>query len=418
MGDKRLKQTQQTQAAKPSDIIKPMLPSNQNNPSFLVFSDDWGEHPSSCQHIFRHIVKHHKVLWVNTLGMRNMKLTRNDVKKAFLKLRKMFLGAKVREPDPHKDIANLIVIQPFMLPFTGIPGIRRFNAFNVIKKVKKEMLSMGMQQPILVTTVPNACDYVGKCGEKLLVYYCVDDFSLWPGLNSSVVRKMEDDLVRAADLCLATAEKLQQRLITAGKKTYLLSHGVDIGLFRTKHLDEHLVLKNIPKPRVGYYGLFDERSDKRLIKELAKRLPHISFVITGKIETDITELTEEENIYFTGPVPYAELPAMVSGWEACFLAYLRTPLTEAISPLKLKEYLASGKPVITTPLPEVQQISHLLSIGETVNDWVAYIQQIVTNKGLTPKIQRARMEYLTQESWEQKAASFYLLTTERELTVA
>ena len=151
------------------------MTSHRDDISFLVFSDDWGEHPSSCQHLFRQISKTHKVLWVNTVGMRNPRPALSDFDKALSKVRRMFWGPV--PSNKNKPAAGVIACQPAMLPFIRLPLIRRINCSSVIRTVRRWLARLGMQGPILVTTVPNACDYTGKCGESRVVYYCVDDFT-------------------------------------------------------------------------------------------------------------------------------------------------------------------------------------------------------------------------------------------------
>ena len=371
--------------------------------AFLVFSDDWGEHPSSCQHIFKHIVKEHKVLWVNTIGMRNPKLSITDFGKVFYKIRKMIFGTGSSiEQSLHPP--NLKVCQPLMLPYANFLLVRKLNKYLVVRSVQSKMAEFKMGKAIFVTTVPNACDFVGKFGAKKNVYYCVDDFTEWPGMEHDLVRLMEMKLIEKTDCFIATSQKLYEKLLPYGKPIKLLSHGVDVELFRNMEIEEHSLLKNIPKPRVGYYGLFDERSDQRLLADLAARLPDVSIVITGRVETDVSLLIEAPNIYFTGAVPYHDLPSIVAGWEACILPYKRNKLTESISPLKLKEYIATGKPIIASPIQELSQYAEYLDLCESTQAWVRIIKRILTSQLFSNK--NERKESIEQESWEIKANFF------------
>ncbi|MCB0451098.1 MAG: hypothetical protein KDC97_13360, partial [Confluentibacter sp.] len=179
-----------------------------------------------------------------------------------------------------------------------------------------------MVDPLFVSTVPNACDYINILNRNLTVYYCVDDFSLWPGLNQDLVRKMENQLLEKADILVATSQKLYQKLKSIGKPTHLLTHGVDVELFSHTPLVEHQCLNDIPNPRVGYFGLIDERSDQSLIAAIASDMPSFSFVMTGPVATDITRLKMCKNVYFTGPVIYSELPALIKGLDILFIPYL------------------------------------------------------------------------------------------------
>ncbi len=381
-------------------------------PSFLVFSDDWGEHPSSCQHIFRHLAREHQVLWVNTIGMRTPRLTLGDARKVVYKAKKMLLGAQKGEKASAPQELRLRVYQPPMLPFAANPLVRKYNKAVVVRGVRRELQRAGIDRPILVSTVPNAGDYVGSCGESRVVYYCVDDFTEWPGLDHRLVREMERELIGKADVFIATSEKLRRRLAAAGKPTCLLTHGVDPDFFRRRAEGEHALLAHIPRPRVGYFGLFDERSDLHMLRKVASALPGISFVITGRVEADISALRELPNIHCTGPVPYAELPMLVQGWDACFLLYVRSTLTDAISPLKLKEYLATGKPVFCTPLPEARALAPFLHFASSAEEWIEGLRGLLSGERMdSAEGAAARMDFLAGESWQRKAAIFREIVT-------
>ena len=304
--------------------------SNRDDMSFLVFSDDWGEHPSSCQHLFWRISKEHKVLWVNTIGMRNPKPALSDFEKAISKVRKMFQGHDLSGKSVPGE--GVIACQPAMLPFIRLPLVRRINRSSVIKSVRSNLSRLDMRGPILVTTVPNACDYIGKCGESRVVYYCVDDLAEWPGLDNKKIREMEEELIQKSDVSIATSHKLYEKLSRSGRPAYLLTHGVDLEFFRQTVAREHALLDPVSKPRVGYFGLFDERSDHGLLAEVAARMPDVSFVITGRVESDVLRQKKVRNVHFTGSVPYMELPAMVRGWDVLMLPYVMNDLTDAISP--------------------------------------------------------------------------------------
>ena len=371
-------------------------------PDFLVFSDDWGEHPSSCQHIFRHIAKDHRVLWVNTIGMRNPTLSWTDARKVFVKVSKMF--GKTREPAAPGRERNITVCQPFMLPGSRSRAVRAFNARSVTRTVSTMMASLGMDDPIFVTTVPNASEYSELLHGRKVVYYCVDDFSLWPGLDSDVVREMEARLIARADCLIAVSDTLFQRLSRSGKPARLLTHGVDLEMFSTAVVSELPCLSNIPRPRVGFFGLIDGRMDWELLIPLAKRMPEASFVFAGPVDASAGELPRVENIHFVGRVAYRELPEFVAGLESLILPYRTGALAEALSPLKLKEYLATGRPIVISPIGEAQQWSGAMSIASTVEEWSDALRSGRRGGNLTEH-SRVIID-LSRDSWEQKSLEF------------
>jgi glycosyltransferase involved in cell wall biosynthesis len=330
-----------------------------------------------------------------------------DLKKATKKIGRM-LGKTPQTSNAVPHPKNFFLVQPFMLPFLKVPGIRSLNRFFVKRSISIKLAEQTIAAPLIsLATAPNACDFVGLFNESKIVYYCVDDYSEWPCLEKHLIKKMQEELIEKADLFFATADKLLAKLIQTGKPAFSLPHGVDCNHFTDLPQQQHELLAKIPKPIVGYFGLFDERSDQDLLAKTAKSLPDVSFVITGNIITSIERLKNIKNIYFTGPVPYAEIPQLVSSWEICMLPYVRNDLTDAINPLKIKEYIATGKPIISTDLPEVQQLQKWVHIGTDDNSWVSIIEQILNNE--ISKKTTGRRDFVLSQSWEEKAK--YLLAT-------
>jgi len=370
--------------------------------SFIVFSDDWGEHPSSCQHLFGQMLGQHRVIWVNTIGMRSPKFSLADFKKIARKVSKMF---RRREPAEQVNSSpQPRVCQPFMLPWSSIAAVRRFNRNSVAREVRRAARELNMLRPVVVSTVPNACDYVDCFDAAGVVYYCVDDFSQWPGLEHALVREMESSLIAKAGVLIATSRNLFDKLSAGGRKVHLLTHGVDIGLFSRDAPAEHACLTDIPKPRVGYFGLFDERSDQRLLVDVARSLPEISFVITGPVATDVSLLRACPNVHFTGSLPYRELPALIKGLEVLFIPYLVDQFTASISPLKLKEYLVTGKPVVVTPIAEARLHPEFLRLAASADEWKQALQDALASGSMARRdVVNAAM---ANESWAHKARVF------------
>lgn len=367
---------------------------------FLVFSDDWGEHPSSCQHIFRHIAKNHRVLWVNTIGMRNPTLTLRDAQKVVQKVKKM---THLKNSSTAVDTPNvkIVVCQPLMLPGVRWPMVRAFNTRSVTRKVRSMLDVLNFIDPIVVTTVPNAAEYPEILSGRRVLYYCVDDFSLWPGLDSNVVRDMEAKLIARSDCIIGASEALCERFQKYGKRTHLLTHGVDIDHFSNGVEHEHKVLNAIPKPRVGFFGLIDGRMDWNLLVLLARTLSNVNFVFAGPVDSSAGLLPHESNIHFVGAINYAELPEFVCGIDALILPYKNDDLGKVLSPLKLKEYLATGRPILSSAVKAAEEWEDAIVIARTIYEWEHYLR-IILNRGLIKK-SRDVCEHLSKQSWQVKA---------------
>lgn len=372
-------------------------------PPFIVFSDDWGEHPSSCQHMFRHIAKEHPVIWVNTIGMRLPNFTWADLKKAFRKVSRMIGGGASPDRISAKE-GQVHVCQPFMLPFTSVPCVRSVNRFSVRRTVRRRLTGLNLCRPIVVSSVPNACDFVHDFAASAIVYYSVDDFSQWPGLQNQLIHEMEEKMLAAADLVFATSQKLYQRASAKNRPTFLLTHGVDVALFSREADIEHSCLGGIVQPRAGYFGLLDQRTDLDLIRSVVAKLPDISFIFTGPVAVDVSQLLEFRNIHLTGPIPYSELPALVNGLDVLFIAYHVNDFTDSISPLKLNEYLLTGKPIVSTPLRGVDLRHEGVTVARTAGEWIEALRAAIRQPPGRPGAVTGSA--VKGEDWSDKAAVF------------
>lgn len=372
---------------------------------FIVFSDDWGAHPSSSQHLFRHIAREHSVIWINTIGMRTPRLRVSDLAKAGRKLTRMCIPHLNRTRSDPADL-HLQVYQPFMLPYSSVAAVRELNARSVLRTVQRASNAAARSaEVIVVATAPNAGDYCAALPDATVVYYCVDDFTQWPELDAKTVRDMEQKLIRRADVLVAVSERLCARLAGHGKRVHLLTHGVDAEVFRRPVSREHPYLSGIPKPRVGFFGLIDARVDQELLLSVAQRMTDVSFVLAGPVEVSMKRLANCANVHLTGALPYLELPDLVFGLDLLFIPYRAGALGDSLSPLKLKEYLVTGKPVISTPIREAR--APLIAIAQTVEDWIYELRrglEVATDAGRT-----TAMAAMEGESWSSKACEFLAL---------
>ncbi len=379
---------------------------------FIVFSDDWGEHPSSSQHLFRQIARDHRVLWVNTVGMRRPRLNAADLRKAARKLRHM-LRRTPAAGGPRGSVPpeNLVIVQPPMLPLPGLGAARAFNDWSAIRVIRSALTHHGMSRPVVVTTVPNACDVVDHLDASLIVYYCVDDFAAWPGNDRRVVQRMEARLIARADVLLATSGALFEALRSSGKPTLRFDHGVDAEHFAGPCGREHPRLASLPKPRAGFFGLLDERVDDALLAQIARRMPEWTFVLAGPQVAALAQSASCPNIIRIGSLPYTELPPFVDGVDVLIIPYRGNEFTQTISPLTLTEYLATGRPVVSSALAESARRGPLVRIAGSADEWVDALRRALhddRHERLT-----AVADLLRGLSWREKSVSFLELIEAR-----
>lgn len=374
--------------------------------NIVCFSDDWGRHPSSCQHIIGRLAKKNKVLWVNTIGMRGPRVNVYDFFRIIEKLIS-FLHPFSRVHD------NLCVYSPPMLPFNEWMWGRKLNEIILVQTIRWLLKRLKMKDPILWTSVPNVSDIVGKLEEKKAVFYCYDEFSKWPGISHVVVEKMEKELINKVDLILATADRLCKEKTSDKCSTYLLPHGVDYDHFArvvTEDLPIPEALAAIKKPIIGSYGSFEERIDFELLKHIAQSFPECSIIFVGRrLIDDFSMFAEFKNIHFLDAVPYEQLPSYLKAFDVTILIYKICELVDYINPLKLREYLAAGKPVISTNMPEVAKYKDVVRIGMDKEDFVKQIALALEEKD-DRELVKKRQAAVINEGWDNRTeeASNYL----------
>ncbi|WP_353117840.1 glycosyltransferase [Nitratidesulfovibrio sp.] len=366
---------------------------------FIVFSDDWGRHPFSCQHILRHFMPGNRVLWVNTIGMRLPRLSLYDARRAVEKLY-AWMGPSPGETRPLPE--GLRVIAPVMLPFAPLAPVREFNRRSVVGDVRRAAAAWGLRDPILLATLPNAADYVGRCGESLVVYYCVDEFAVWPGMNlPEMVRSLEADLLRSADLVVGVSDALVARKGNGRSPTHLLTHGVDFAHFRTAYDSQPVppFLADLTGPVIGFYGLIDTHLDVELLAGLLDARPDWTVVLIGVKRIPLDALERRPNFRWLPAVPYADLPRHAARFDAAIIPYRVNEHTCTANPLKLREYMATGKPVVTTPMTEVLRFRDVIHVASTVGGFV----EAIAAELAAPTPPDARWAVLAGETWEDKA---------------
>jgi hypothetical protein len=368
---------------------------------FVVFSDDWGRHPSSSQHLFRRLARAHRVLWVETIGLRAPRLNRADVERA------LEIGRDWLRPDARSAASRpwcetppqLHRFRPLMHPFYGTRVGAAVNDVWVAAQVRARARALGLSRPVLLTTVPNVAGLVGQLEERCAVYYCVDDFETWPGYAGGAIRALESKLVSRVDGLVATAEALVEKHGRPGLPILRLPHGVDASHFGAP-ADAPAALASVPRPRLLSLGLWDERVDAGLLAAVLDARPGWQLVMVGKRTAPPTPLDLHPRVLSVPPVSYAEVPCWLQHADVLLVPYVRNAQTDTINPLKLRELLATGRPVAATALPEIVRLGEsLVSTGDGVDGFLAAIERalVLGDDAGTAAHRRAAV---ASETWE------------------
>ena len=360
----------------------------------IAFCKDWNEPKTSNNHILEELAKRHRVLWVNSISTRGPNLaSANDLKKIARKIRSWLHGIQVIHE-------NLRVLTPIVLPFPRMRLAQRFNRWLTRALVRNATRRWGFRQPQLWIFPPNAVDYVGCFGESKVVYYCVDEWSQFTHLNAKFILQKERELLAKADVVFVVSQPLLDAKRTP--KTHLIPHGVNFELFanETRRAPE---LADLPRPIIGFYGNLYDWVDQELLTGIARRRPHWSLVLVGKIMCDVSALQRCGTIHLLGARPYEQLPAFCRGFDVGIIPYnTRDPRMASVNPLKLREYLAAGLPVVSIDIPEVRTLAGQVRLAQTCDEFVAQIEAALAQD--SPGAQHARRESVRADSWTARVA--------------
>jgi glycosyltransferase involved in cell wall biosynthesis len=362
----------------------------------IVFGEDWGAHPSSTQHLVSHLPGERRVVWVNSIGLRRPRLTLGDAGRVVRKL----VSAVRPSAQPARAAAPPApgpVVQPIILPMArGVPA-RGLNRMLLARKVGAAARAARLDRPVLWISLPSAIDAVGALDESAVVYYCGDDFGALAGVDHARCLEMEAELAVRADLILAASPAMAARFPAA--KTHVLPHGVDLGLFGTP-VPRAADLP--PGPVAGFYGTLAEWLDYGLIAATARLLPDWRFVFVGPVAADISAIASLPNVSLSGARPHAALPAYSQHWSAGLIPFLDNAQIRASNPLKLREYLAAGQPIVATPFPAMLPYAEHLAVATTPAAFADALRATLVDP---PGAAAARQAAVAGESWDARAAA-------------
>jgi glycosyltransferase involved in cell wall biosynthesis len=363
------------------------------NHDLIVFGEDWGGLPSSTQHLINHLAKTHKIVWINSIGLRRPAFSWQDVRRAWGKLTaKRSLGESKSTASSGNGFH---ILNPRTLPAPR-SRLERWIASRLLKSQIIPVLKKAkLNSPVLWTSLPTAVDMCGHLGESAVIYYCGDDFSALAGVDHKTVNAREQELISKADLILAASEKLANRFPST--TTRLLPHGVDYELFSQPAKRAH-DLPNNGKPVAGFYGSISEWLDIDLLHSTIARLPDWHFVFIGKTVIDMSRLSQFDNVSLLGEKPHHELPSYSQHWTASLLPFIDNPQIQACNPLKLREYLAAGRPIISTDFPALSDYHDLV---HTVSDSDSMIRALQKAKS-EPTDNHKRLA-VAEQTWSARA---------------
>ncbi len=373
----------------------------------IVFGEDWGAHPSSTQHLIARIAADRPVVWVNSIGMRRPRFSLRDLRRVWNKLSAMLEGGASRAHSPETPPDPIKVIQPRAVSWPGNPLAHWVNRTLVGNQVRAQLRSLGpTDRPILWLSLPTAVCFAGTFDEAAVVYYAGDDFSALEGVDHQPVARLEADLAEKADAIIAASDGIAAKF--PRDKTFIIAHGCDFERFAAPAAEpEDLRMRECDtRPVAGFYGSLSTWLDQDLLAGAAERLPHWRFVLIGDKSCDLSRLEALENIEFYGRRSHRDLPGYVQSWDVSLMPFKDNAQIRACNPLKLREYMAAGTPIVSTDFPALNPYREHIHI-ETSADRFAGAIEVAAQEGRDRR--KARRKAVARESWERKAGDAAVL---------
>ena len=369
--------------------------------AIVYFGNDWSaENRTSSHHIARLLGTQVPLLYVETPGMRAPSATKRDLSKLGRKLLKAFQR-------PRSVGEHFWVMTMPQIPFRRWPLARKLNELYGRYVVRKAVRQLGMDRVISWFVVPHPGALVRRLGEQYAVYYCIDDYSGLPDVDRREIGRLDEELTRAADQVFVASGTLLDRKRALNANVEYSPHGVDFAHFSTASDSTRPVAngaKNLPHPLIGFFGSISGWIDLELISYLARERPKWTFLLIGLASVDTSSLSAHSNVVLAGAQPYGSLPAWARAFDVAILPYRYLDQgARNANPLKLREYLATGKPVVAVSTPEIERFSHCIRIANSPHDFLHQVEDALTNDSDSDRQKRIRE--VMDSTWEARVTT-------------
>lgn len=322
-----------------------------------------------------------------------------------------------------QDNITVYALPPVLPFFNKFRFINKINQKRQAKFVREKMKQHGFgNETVLWCYSPSSCDIVSHVPHDKLVYDCVDRHSAYKGhINPAVVDAMEKDLAKKADQVFATAVGLSETLEKINPSTKMIPNGAAYEIFSKVETEKESLaipeeMKNLSHPIYGFVGMLQECIDYKLIESLAKNRPEATVYLIGRTlpGVDLTHLEKYPNIHFHGLVPQAELPNYIAQFDVCLNVFREGALSRDVSPLKFYEYLATGKPIVSTREPlQVEEFSDVVLIAHKEEEFLSLCDKAAQQKD-TEKTEK-RLAYGAACSWTERVKQIENVLHEKKI---
>jgi len=363
--------------------------------------EDWWYHNQAHidMQLMKRFARGSTALYVNSIVMQKANLHEGAtfVRRLLRKTRSIFAGLK-------KSHSGFWVYSPFTLPIHHLAWGRVLHKKMLEYQMRSVVRRLGISNPIVWVACPAACAVALEMKKSRLIYQRTDRFEEYPNVSVQAIAEYDRALKAKADLTIFVSSTLYNEEAKQCKKALYLDHGVDFDMFASVsagngHPEE---MHRISKPIVGFFGDIENYLlDAELLEKVVDLLPQISFVFVGKRLGHLANLDSKKNVWFLGQKPYEQIPHYGKCFDVAMMPWRQTRWIEAVNPIKLKEYLALGKPVVSTPFPELQKYLDVVYEARGAEEFARCIELALAEDG--PEKIAARRKKVQPFTWDAKA---------------
>ncbi len=343
-----------------------------------------------------------RVIFVNSISMGLPSLGHKDLlPRVARKLRSYSKLARETEE-------GITVVSPAALPFFGSRAARGANRLLLAAQIRRLAASRGLSKPILWVAIPTAASMIEHLDESLVIYHVSDKYDaneMDHATDPATIRRLHEGAIDAADIIFYSGRKLLAEAVRGRERSHLLEQAVDFAHWSRVSdgsLEVAAEVERIPRPRLGYFGAIEPwLVDQELIKRAVSERPEWQWVFVGNKSRGM-EIEGLPNTHFLPPVRYDELPRYAAGFDVCVLPWeTEQAFTSYGSAIKVREYLATGKPVVISPLPEYEHLAGVLRIARSREDFFRLVEDALHETGDERK--RARQAAVADGTWDARA---------------
>lgn len=330
------------------------------------------------------------------------------------------LRRKERRPTGLAQVTETLhtYVPPRWLPYNyRMPWLNRATEKMRTRQVREALGRLGMERPVVYMWHPSFADMLGQFDERLVVYHCYDEYYDFPGISDAdrrEIQRQEAAILARADIVFAASTSIYENKLRHNANTHLMRNGVNYPLFATAQDPATPVpadVADIRRPVIGCVTrIVDDYFDLHLIRQVFERRPDWSLVVVGPEDTrapdkrrELEALRRLPNVHLLGRRPQDSVPGYLKAFDVCLIAY---PMIDVVlhteSPLKMMEYLAAGKPIVSPRLPLLSYLGPVINFAGEVGEWVEAIEKALREN--SAEMVERRQAIAEESSWDRKAA--------------